>query len=537
MPKEINGIIKYRKSELYLLYKEYLSVDEVIAIKKTTKTFIDLQLNMLIKKKSDEFTFEELETYYFERLAKIEELEAAIAALVGVSGQDAALAAARKELSDYIDEEEFKYVCIIEPHTAFNLERKFDAETGKDITPIENYKILRNAVFNNCILGPDSIFLGVELNDATFNNCNISGSTIFSNVDIRNTTITNCALNNINFNFIADPIGLPKDTEEFIDPRNHGHSHGSLVLNSWTTDEIISIDNNDFSYFAPLSIINFENSIFNNCLFGNKYINLWNLNNTVFNTCTIENFILEECIFANIKFNDTILNNIKIVNYGESDYIKFNNCDIQNSHFINIKVKNCNFSDQIFKSNKIYQCLLENCVFTNISFKNQAIASSKLVDCLLNNVDLRYCNLKNSEFINCNLSNFRSEFMVCPKIKNTKLENVILPENKNFSFEVLFNCTLKNLTFNNYNFTFTNFDSAKIDNCIFNNCTLHGSNASDSVISNTTFNSCLARGLLWNNANMINVNFNNSNLNGANFKNSNMVNTKFNNTTTRGVTF
>ena len=135
----------------------------------------------------------------------------------------------------------------------------------------------------------------------------------------------------------------------------------------------------------------YENCIFNNCVFASS-----DLSGINFVECVFEN-----CDFSNAKINNTSFKDVK-----------FKNCKLLGLHF-----EECN---PFLLSFYFKACILNFSSFYKLNLKNTNFKESKLED-----VDFIESNLKNAVFTNCDLKG--------AKFENSELTNADFTTSFNYS--------------------------------------------------------------------------------------------------------
>lgn len=528
MPKEIEGVLKYRKSELLEYYIKFYSEAELNAVIKNSKLFENKDLNFFIKQKFIEL--DELILYCEEREEKIAELQAIIDSLTGIPGQEEDLNIAIQNLHDYIEAEPYEFTLTLVLNEKFRIDRSQVLENGE--IPLSEMTKFLGSKFINCIIGPDSTFELQDLSNIVFQGCTINGGNVFDGCDLYKTNFTNSNLKNVNFDLIKDPRKVPLEKE---DKFNHMHPHEPRPYDGWMEVLHEPIDSFDYPYLAALSYINFEGATINNCVLNNKEIICINLKNASIIDCVINKISIRDVYFENTKFINTTITNSKFIQYGNKGSIQFTNCNITNNHLINITVNTSDFTKGTYSKNWLGQCNLNNCVFNGLDLSNTGIQYSTLKNCSFINTDLNEFSFAYSKLQFCDLSEIRFEPLCSPNFKVTELNNVIFSDNIFLGFSNFFHSLLKDIVFTNIDFTFTKFSSATLSNVRFRNCKLNGVCSTESIITDAQFDNCEIRGVKFNFSNFNNTQFNDSDLSGTEFLSVLKTNTTINNCDIHGI--
>lgn len=515
MPKEIEGGLKWRKSELLEQYLTYYSEAELIAIIRGSKTFKDKDLNKYIKVKY--FTIEELTAYNAERDARITELQAIIDSLVDVPGQEQALAKARQDLQDYINSEEFEFIVVFELNDKFKIDPKLIVPDQP--LPESEISKLKGSSFNNCIVGPEVWFDRLDISKSNFSDCTLIGSKLFNTSNIYNAKIRNCILREVNFNLVKDVREEPVIPD---DPMNFGsHDHDPRPYDGWMEVLEEEIDSVDYSFYPWLSYIDFSSSRFYSCIISNKEIGGLNFRNTSFVDCNFDKLSIRSSDLTNCSFLNTSLTNSKIICYDAATGVNFDNCTLKNNLFFGLSATNTDFASQIFQNNRFGNCSFIRSNFSGIDLSNLSIQTSILTECSFSGAKVDGFSLIGSKLSNCNFSDIRMDMFDTMHLKNTEMNNCQFSADIAIPFSSLFNCKIKNMTFIGTDFTFTNFDSSKLENVRFENCIYNGVSSTDATLDRVEFINCQVRGVKFNRSRFINSKILDCDLSGTDFREAN----------------
>ena len=210
MPKEIDGVLKYRKSELLEYYIKFYSKEELEKVLKTSKVFENKDLNFYIEKKF--VKLDVLIAYCEERNVRIAELQAIIDSLTGVPGQEKALAQAEQNLTNYIKAEPYEFTLTLKLNTYFKVDKTQILPSGE--IPLKEITKLSGTQFTRCTIGPDATFEMQDLSGVVFQECILKGSNLFDSCDLYKVQFRSSKLSNINFDLVKDPRKEPLEKED-----------------------------------------------------------------------------------------------------------------------------------------------------------------------------------------------------------------------------------------------------------------------------------------------------------------------------------
>jgi uncharacterized protein YjbI with pentapeptide repeats len=309
-----------------------------------------------------------------------------------------------------------------------------------------------------------------------------------------------------------------------------------------------NIDPKDFKDLKDLKDFNFKlsNMYFYYCKFGNKILGYYEKTPVFEKFKSVINEIVG-CVFVNISFRSTNLNNIK---FKTTRFLNISNSKKSTNYYYNFLQRSSEYKTikANFKTNdtleidnaQFISSTFDNCLFLNVKFVNNYFGLNENLDPIFNEcrfidgtIDLRSITLdhskkptKRSEIENnANIINYSSlasnlvvkkngqieyNLRVLSRIPNficekTKFINFNFQSEKDFSIELYlykkcsFNSSLfKNVKFKENNFLDCSFNNVTFDNCIFFNvyfkeCKFYNCKFLNSHFGNhgiTEFNNC-----------------------------------------------
>lgn len=531
MPKEIDGVLKYRKSELLAEYIKYLSKQELTNAIYGSKTFVDNDLNYFIETKF--FTIEELESYVKERNKKIKEFQDKIDALIGIPGQEEAIANLKQQLQEYIDSEEFEFIVNKEINKLFSIDPEKVPE-GAKFPPESEISKLASSSYTNCIIGPEAEFVGLDINSSTFTNCTLRGSKLFTKVDLYKVKFLNCKISEVNFSLVGESREKPPERPDIYE---HDYKPDPRPYDNWTEILYEDVDKADIGYDQHLAFNNFTESTLSNCLFVNKELCGMIFTGAMLNSCKFEKVYCMACDFNHTNFDSCTLSETTILCFSKNGPVIFSNSTITDSVLNNLRIIDSDFSTQIFKSTRISDCEVIDCSFENVNLKNSGIQNSRIVNTPFEGAILDSVPFIDSSIENCSFIESKFEYLESPDFKNVILENIRFSDSVEFGVANFCNSKLINIKFKSVAFIFANFDSIELKNVNLENCFLNGLSATESLLTKVDFKNCEIRGADISDSSLDTVNFADCDLCGTDLSRTTRTKTEFINSDLHGVLF